>query len=281
MTKNKSPRKIHAEKLYLELLELGHVSESQKEATCFLTNSSLKREEDTRPTPKQKPAYKGIEFRFDSPLDLAIYFITELPIEWEKWQEQTEIMQQIINEKAKKDAKPTIDRIDSSKHYERGNIRMKSQKENRELSNNDKKKPIALMVVEEGINGFQIFESNRALESFLGGVSYKKVKNMTKKPYGEFVVDKQGNATITNRTVLAMPVKVLESTNGEEEYKAQCEAYGITYETPEVRAEREQKQIARVEQQYKEMCEIDGKEYLPPEVRRKKAESKSYSEVKF
>jgi len=245
MTKNKSARKIQAEKLYLELLELGHVSESQEEATCILTNSCLKREEDTRPTPKQKPAYKGIEFRFDLPLDMAIYFITELPDEWEKWQEQTKVMQQIKDEKAKEDAKPTIDRIDSSKHYERGNIRMKSQKENRELSDDDKKKPIALMVAEQGTNGFQMFESNRALERFLG-VGYTKVKNMTKKPNSEFVVDEQGNAITTNRTVLAMPVKGLEPTNGEEEYKAQCEAYGITYETPEVRAEREKKQISKI-----------------------------------
>ncbi|UXJ68195.1 hypothetical protein [Lysinibacillus fusiformis] len=193
-------------------------------STCNLTNSCLKREEDTRPTPKQKPAYKGIE-----------------------WQEQTKVMQQIKDEKAKEDAKPTIDRIDSSKHYERGNIRMKSQKENRELSDNDKKKPIALMVAEQGTNGFQMFESNRALERFLG-VGYTKVKNMTKKPYSELVIDEQGNVNTTNRTVLSMPVKTLEPANSEEEYKAQLEANDITYETPEVRAEREKKQIAKIQE---------------------------------
>ena len=42
--------------------------------------------------------------------------------------------------------KATIDRINSSKHYARGSIRMKSQEENRELADNDKKKSIALMV---------------------------------------------------------------------------------------------------------------------------------------
>lgn len=42
--------------------------------------------------------------------------------------------------------KATIDRINSSKQYERGSIRMKSQEENRELADNDKKKSIALMV---------------------------------------------------------------------------------------------------------------------------------------
>jgi len=39
---------------------------------------------------------------------MAIYFITEFPDEWIKWQEQTKVMQQIKDEKSKDDAKPQL-----------------------------------------------------------------------------------------------------------------------------------------------------------------------------
>jgi|GEM_PF-6542293 len=268
-TQNESSRKLKAEKLYLELLERGIVSESEKVATKLLLESALGAEERTREVPSQKPAYKGKPFGFESVIDLVIYFITDLAQEWEKWKSQTVVWEQIEDEKIKRDLRPSLDRIEEQKGYERGNIRNKLNIINTLDAIEKMKKPTALVSAQNGNLSFEVFDSKTATAKAIGA-SIKKVDGMAKSGYK--LADEATGAD-TGQVFFTMPVKVFKPTNSEEEYKAQREAHGFIYEPPEVRAERNKKLIARAEQQYKAECEAKGIEYIPPEIRRNKAKS--------
>lgn len=241
-TKKKQTRTIEAERLYPELLKRGIVRKSEKEATMLLLESIIIAEERTRKVPSQKKAYKGIEFGFVSYLDMAIYFITEIPDEWKKWKSQTKVHQQTEDEIAKGLTRPTIDKIVDELGYIRGNLQTLSHEENNAKAKRKQMKPRALLVSDNGNLSFKVHESASATARALG-VSNGKVKNMGKRGYA--VVDEATGAD-TGQVAITMPVKVLESTNSEEEYKAQCKAHDFTYESPEVRDEREKKQVEKI-----------------------------------
>lgn len=238
--KKKSSRKLKAEKLYLVLLERGIVSESEKVATKLLLESALGAEERMREVPSQKPAYKGKPFGFESVLDLVIYFITDLVQEWNGWKLQTMVWEQIEDEKIKRDLRPSLDRIEEKNGYERGNIRTKPNIINTLDAIEKMKKPTALVSAQNGNLSFEVFDSKTTTAKAIGA-SIKKVDGMAKSGYK--LVDEATGAD-TGQVFFTMPVKFLEPTNSEEEYKAQCEAYRITYETPEVREERDKRMIA-------------------------------------
>lgn len=120
-------RQSMVDKVYLQLKDSLGIRENEQEAAKLLVASCIQCEERTRPTLTQKKGYKGVQFNFNDPLDMAVHFINELPQEWEAWKEQTEIWKQTDGNE-KKLLRPTIDRIDPevAKHYQRGNIRMMS-----------------------------------------------------------------------------------------------------------------------------------------------------------
>ena len=240
--KRKQARAIEAERLYPELLQRGIVRKNEKEATMLLLESIIIAEERTRKVPSQKTAYKGIEFGFDSYLDMAIYFITEIPDEWEKWKLQTKVHQQTEDEIAKGLTRPTIDRIVDELGYIRGNLQTLSHEENNAKAKRKQMKPRALLVTDNGTLSFKVHESESATARVLG-VSNGKVKNMGK---GGYAVIDEATGADTGQVAITIPVITLEPTESEEEYKAQCEAYGITYETHEVREERVKKQVAKI-----------------------------------
>ena len=238
-----SSRQQDARKLYKELLNMGIVQSSEELATIALTASSNRAEQDTRERPKQKKLYKGKDFGFESALALAVYFITECPLDWDKWKKQYKIYESIDEniegQQAKDDARPTLDRIDDSKGYIRGNLQTLSDKKNREKAYARMRKQRAVLVSNGATLEVGIFESHTAINKALN-VSDSKMKNMGKRGYA--VVDKAAKVD-TGAVVITLPVTTLELTATEEEYKAQCEAHGITYETAEVRAERDKRML--------------------------------------
>ncbi|MGE7948315.1 hypothetical protein [Lysinibacillus sp. NPDC093688] len=211
---------------------------------------------------------KGIKFLFNSEDRLALLeVISGDKVFWEAWINQNNI----YDKTGFDNDRPSVHRLNPDGNYEFGNIGVLPLGKHRQ----EHAVSTAVVILENGSLSAQIFGSKTTTATAIG-VGIGKVNNMAKRGYK--VVD-EATVADTGQVAITMPVKVLEPTNSEDEYKAQCKAHGITYETPEVRAEREKKQVKRVEQQYKEMCETDGIEYLPPEVRRKKADSKSSSEL--
>lgn len=245
----KSNRKIEAEKIFLELVELEYLRRSDKVAGKLLTGSCIQCEQRTKEVPSQKQAYKGVKFKFESPLDMAIYFITELEIEWEAWKQQSKTWQQTKGKIAKGNARPSIDRIDTYeiKHYQKGNLRMKSLDVNRCQALEKLKKPVAMLTFENGSFSVTQFESKRDASSFIN-VSDAKLNNMMKKSYDVQLKDDDSNVTNTSKQVLMMPVRTLKPKN-EEERQAMFKEYGLTYEPPEIRAINDAKAIARIKKQ--------------------------------
>lgn len=241
-----SERQRKAKELYFELLENGFVQANEEGATTLLTASARRAEYDVKERPQQKKLYKGKAFGFESAYALAVYFITECPVEWEKWKRQCAIWESIeetvVGQQAKDDARPTIDRIDDSKGYVRDNLQTLSDRENREKAYARMRKGNAILTSDGNILGLEFSESYKATENKLG-VSYNKVKNMGKRGYA--VID-EATGKDTGATTIVLPMKTLPVTATEEEYKAQCKAYGITYETAEVRAEREKRMLASI-----------------------------------
>lgn len=219
-------RNDEAERLTLELQHLGITKPSEKVATKLLVTACIRAEERTRPVPSQKKAYKGVKFLFDLHLDMAIYFITELPLEWEKWKAQTKVWQQAKGKEAKNKAVPSIDRINDTdvdlKHYMRGNVRTASNKLNTEKAIEKMKKSRAFLVQTDIGKELVVGESVTAMASILGVKSHATAKRYS------------------------YSYKRLEPTATEEERKAQCKAHGITYETAEKRAERNKRMLAQI-----------------------------------
>lgn len=175
-------RDILADKLRLELEGLGITRPSEKVATRLLTKACIMADERTRPVPSQKSAYRGIKFLFDSPLDMASYFITELPLEWEKWKAQTKLWQQAKGKKAKNLAVPSIDRINDTdndlKHYMRGNVQTYSNKLNTEKAIDKQKQPRASFLVGKDGNGVVNVELKRfeSITATIKGLSASHAK---------------------------------------------------------------------------------------------------------
>lgn len=218
-------RNTEAQKITLDLIDLGHIRKSEKVAGKLLALACIRAEERTRTT--KKPAYEGVQFNFETPLEMAIHIITELPKEWERCKELKVLWQQAKGKEAKALLVPTIDRINEGTeenrgHYERGNIQILSNEANRAKSAQKKMKSRALF----GNSGYGteliVGESVTATASILG------VK---------------GHATAKR---YSYPLTILEPTATEAEYKEQCKAYGITYEPPKVRAERDERMVADI-----------------------------------
>lgn len=158
-TKNKSSRKIRAEKLYLELVERGIARKSEKRAVKLLTASCLRAYQDTRSTPKQKERYKHVEFQFDNPLDMASYFITELPEEWGRWKAQTKVYYSAKGNSAKTKTRPTVDRIIEVLHYERDNLQMLPHADNAR-----KAKQKTLVYIDFATGSYETSESSKGMK---------------------------------------------------------------------------------------------------------------------
>ncbi|ETT82257.1 hypothetical protein MKZ08_06670 [Viridibacillus sp. FSL R5-0477] len=167
-----SNRRARAIRMYERLLSEGIVNEQQYSATILLAASCYQCEERTRKTKTQKTTYKDIHFNFVSPYEMALYIIS-LPM-WFEWQEQAKIYDNIPNtfNKEKENSRPTVDRIESEEHYERGNIRHVPMELNRDLSHEKKKKPQAYFYMKDGKLFFKKFNSITDIESELDISSY-------------------------------------------------------------------------------------------------------------
>lgn len=236
-----SERQQKAKELYVELVENGFVQTEEQGATTLLTASARRAEYDVKDRPQQKKLYKGKAFGFESAYALAVYFITACPVEWAKWKRQYAIWEAIDEtvegQQAKNDARPTLDRIDDSKGYIRGNLQTLSDRENREKAYARMRKGNAILTINGSTLGLECSESYKATENKLEA-SYNKVKNMGKRGYA--VID-EDTGKDTGETTIVLPMKTLPATVTEEEYKAQCKAFGITYLAPQERAERDKR----------------------------------------
>lgn len=209
-------RNTEAQKLTLDLIDLGYIRKSEKVAGKLLLLACIRAEERTKTS--MKPAYKGVQFNFDSPLEMAIHIITELPKEWAYCKELKVQWQQAKGKKAKNLLVVTIDRIiDGSEgnrgHYERGNIQILSFEANRAKSAQKKMKPRALFGNSGHGTELVVGESITATASILGVKNHETAKRYS------------------------YPYTRLEPTATEAEHKEQCKAYGITYQTAQERAE--------------------------------------------
>ena len=138
-------------KAIAELYEKELITNEQEGAARTLFRSCLAAL--YRTTDKGKPAYKETLFLFDSPLDMAIQFITLLPKEWAKWQAFQKVYDARMD-KNNDDTRPSINRLDPKGHYELSNIEAETIEGNRRKANEDRKIPTALLVFENG--GIQI-----------------------------------------------------------------------------------------------------------------------------
>ncbi|MEX3745964.1 hypothetical protein [Lysinibacillus xylanilyticus] len=178
---------------------------------------------------------KGVKFMFNHKDRFALLeVISGDKVFWEAWIKQNEI----YDKTGLEDDRPSIHRPNPDGNYEFGNIDVLPYGEHLQ----EHAESMALVTFENGNLSAQIFGSKTATATSIG-VGIGKVNNMAKRGYK--VVDEVTGAD-TGQVAITMPVKVLEPTNSEEGRKAQCEAYGITYEPPEVRAEREKRMIASI-----------------------------------
>lgn len=160
------------EKLYL----LKVISKDQESSARTLYRSCLQAYQRTRD--KSKPWYKNVEYHFANPLDMVMQFIMQLPKEWEKWQAQ-----QIIYEDITIDGlRPSIDRIDSEGHYSIDNLQTDSIKGNYTGASTRRRKKTVLIEIENGQLGFKVYESQTKLRNELN-ISASKLRNMKKRPY--------------------------------------------------------------------------------------------------
>lgn len=241
MTQKKSSRKIRAEKLYLDLLKLGVVNETEKEAVVLLTASCMRAKQDTKKGTNQKRAYVGKDYGFESELDMATYYVTELTHEWDRWKEQTKIWEQIKEKNAKDLARPSIDKIIDELGYIRGNLQTLSHEENNAKAKRKQMKATAFVLLKNGNLSLKTFESISTTAIALN-YSETKVRSMAKSGYAVF---DETTRVGTGEVAFTMPIKFLEEINSEEERKAHCEVHGITYNTPSERAERDMRMTAK------------------------------------
>ena len=178
---------------------------------------------------------KGIQFNFNKTDRFALLEVIQGDKEfWQAWIKQHEIFERTGLEADR----PTIHRLNPNGHYEFGNIGVLSSGEHQQ----EHAESMALVTLENGNLSARIFGSKTATATAIG-VGIDKVNNMAKRSYK--VIDKATGAD-TGQLAITMPVKVLEPTNNEEEYKAQCKAEGIIYDAPEVRAERDKRMVASI-----------------------------------
>lgn len=217
-------RNTESERIVLELIQEGYIRRSEKVAGKLLVLACIRAEERTKTS--KKPAYEGVQFNFDSPKEMAIHIITELPKEWEHCKELKVLWKQAKGKEAKNLLVPTIDRINDGTeenrgHYERGNIQILSNEANRAKSTQKKMKPRAVF----GDSGFGT--------ELVVGESITATAKM---------LDVKGSATAKR---YSYPYTRIEAGT-EAEQNAQLKAYGIAPVTAEERAERDKHMVAGI-----------------------------------
>ena len=152
--------------------------------------------------PKKK-SYLKIKFKFENALDMTVKVITLKVKMLEQWQEQQVIYDSRDDENDYKQ-RPTLDRINRKGHYSLSNIRMKSHKGNYTDASNRRRKPVAIMVVENGKLSFKTVESLTAAQKELN-VSSTKLNRMKVQPYDLAYENEAGDLINTGKQIFAMP----------------------------------------------------------------------------
>lgn len=204
-----------------ELYLLEVISKDQESAARTLYRSCLQAYQRTRD--KTKPWYNKVEFQFESPLNMVIQFITNLPYEWDKWQDQ-----QIVFDSNNKDSnynfRPSLDRINSEAHYSIDNIQTDSIKGNYTDASNRRRKKTALIEIENGQLGFKVYDSQTELKNDLN-IQYNKFNTMKKRPYDLNVIMDDGKVIPTGKQVIAMEYIQLPPRPKEEQDRLDKQSY--------------------------------------------------------
>lgn len=225
MTNQTHAREIMTNNAIARLYEMEMITKEQEPSARTLYRSCLQAYQRT--TDKNKPAYyKQVEFMFDSPFDMAIQFITNIPNEWAKWQEYQNIYDDRTNDIH--DLRPSIDRIDSKGHYSIDNIRADTLKGNYTEASERRRKPVAIVEVENGKIKFRMAESKTVARKALN-VSLGKLERMKSRPYN--LID--GNTDIQSQVIIMPYYKVTRQeflkmeVERLQEQKAELELQGI------------------------------------------------------
>ncbi len=221
--------------LYLKEL----ITKEQEPSARTLYRSCLQSYQ--RPKDKTKKSYEKVGFNFESPIDMAIKFITRLPIEWEKWQEQQKIYDgRDIEEDTRN--RPSIDRINSNGHYSIDNIQTDSLEGNyTDASNRRRVKTPIVMIDQNGSLAFQVYESQTEAKNELN-MNSNSLKKIQTNVCEVIYKDSEGNKHASGKQTVPMNYIELKPKD-EEDLKRLSKEHGLTYETPEVRAIRDAKAI--------------------------------------
>lgn len=165
-----------------ELLQMGYIHKQEKTAGKLLIEACSKSQERTQDNDSQKLTYIGVKFNFESPLEMAIYIITELPESWAECKRLTKLWEKAETEKDKQNFLPTIDRIyegtkENRGHYERGNIQVLSYFDNWLKSINKRMKPVTVFDTDAGT--LTTYKSQKEFQE-VESVSRRKVEKMNK-----------------------------------------------------------------------------------------------------
>lgn len=183
--------------------------------------------------PKKK-SYLRIKFKFESALDMTIKIITLKVKMWRKWQEQQAVYDSRDDENDHRQ-RPTLDRINIKGHYSLSNIRMKSHKGNYTDASNRRRKPVAIMLVENGNLSFKTTVLHTAAQKELN-VSSTKLNGMKSHPYDLAFKNEKGNLVDTGKQLFIMPYREIAPDSPEaKELKER-------WESPEVKALQEQRE---------------------------------------
>ncbi|MFC9539051.1 hypothetical protein ACFTQ7_04115 [Lysinibacillus sp. NPDC056959] len=118
--------KGRAKALYKKFFERVVVKDEEREASKLLLISCIESELDNL---KKSTVTEGELIGFDSAIEMAVYFIEELPEEWDKWKMQTELCMQFDHLDDRFFFSPVVDRIDFSKGFVAGNLQMLTRNE--------------------------------------------------------------------------------------------------------------------------------------------------------
>lgn len=200
MTNQLNARESMTNTAITRLYEKKLITKEQEPSARTLYRSSLQSYQRTND--KTKPSYAKVEFMFDSPLDMAIQFITNLPNEWTKWQEFQTVYDSRLEEEDDS-SRPSIDRIDSNGHYSIDNIQTETLKGNYTEASERRRKPVGIMIVEDGELSFELVDSLTDAKQKLD-VSSDKLKKMKSQPYDLKVKNEDGELIATGKQIFAL-----------------------------------------------------------------------------
>lgn len=210
MMNQSSSRELRTNNTIRRLYDKGLITTDQEPAARTLYRSCLQAYERT--TDKNKPSYFGkVKFLFDSPLEMALRFITELPKEWIKWQDYQKVYDDRLDENDM-NGRPSIDRIDSKGHYAIDNIQVDTIRGNYTDASNRRRKPVAVMLVKKGEMRYKIIESHTQAQEDLN-VSNGILNKMKLEPYDVMDKNDDGELLETDQGIFIMPY--IEATRKE------------------------------------------------------------------